>query len=265
MGWHVLPMDFIRELRAVFAEYIPAGGYHDRPIPQQRVAAGAGGHVDVSGHGEHVTALLQSKPGGDQRTALFRGLHHQHAAAQAADDAVAHGKCPLCSRLPRGKLAENAAIGFHIPEQGPVRPGIHDIRAAAKNAYGLRSGGQRPGHCQPIDAVGHAGHHNAAAFSNLIAHALCYRQSVGRSLPGAHHADDRRSIEIRELTLAVEHRGRVGDVFQPGGIGGILQGQDAQPLFPALLQYFFGSVQIFVQQSGFGFRAQFQIPQRFLV
>src|SRR3979409_1979405 len=48
--------------------------------------------LDTSRNAEHVTALLRSHAGRDQRAASLRGLDDDDTKAEPADDSIAHGK-----------------------------------------------------------------------------------------------------------------------------------------------------------------------------
>ena len=245
----VLPAQFVREHGLVFTEHLPAGADENGAVPKKGIASGAGGHVNVAGNYEYVPSLLGGQPGGNESTAAFGRFHHQHAITQAADDPVPLGKRPFCRRGSGGKLAQNAAVPLHVPEQGSIGGRIDDVRTAAQNPYGFTAGGESPGHGRTVNAKGKTRHHNAAAFADLIAQPFGGGEAVGRGLPGAYDANGGIGIKFRQPTLIIEHHRRVWDIFQPGRIPCVLIGQKVQLLPVADLQNFLGGSEVFVQQS----------------
>ena len=89
-----------------------------------------------------------------------------------------------------------------------------------------------------VDAIGHTRDHYAAAAGNLIAQLLGCIHTVSRSFPGAHHADQRRAVKVRQSSFIIENDRRVGNILQSCGIGRVLIGQNAQILPLAVPQDF---------------------------
>ena len=81
VGGRIVFVNLIREQRFVLAEDIPAMADRNCTLPKLCVATGAGGYVDIARHHEHIPALLQRLPGGDEGTAFCRCFRHQYAVA----------------------------------------------------------------------------------------------------------------------------------------------------------------------------------------
>ena len=86
-----------------------------RAILYESVAApiAPGGHA--AGHRQHVPALFEGRPGGDERPALLRGLDDDDRARKPADDAIPSGKVPRQRPAAWRKLADDAAAPLGWP------------------------------------------------------------------------------------------------------------------------------------------------------
>ena len=204
--------DLVRIQGLIFSHHIKAGGCQYGTVPQQGIAAGKAGHINVAGNRKHIPSLLRRLTGSNQCAAFLRRFHHQHTTAQTADDPVAFGKIVFNRRRTRWKLTQDTSVLLRIRKESLVGHGIYDIHTAAQHADHRLSGSQCPGHCHSVDTERHTRHHNAAAAADLIPHPLGCGQSVCRCLPGAHNADDGSGIPFRQAALVVEHHGRIGNI-----------------------------------------------------
>ena len=233
----------------IFAHHIPTRGNHNRPVPQQLVAALKRGQIDIPRNREHVSSLLRRLTGRNQRSALFRGLNDQDTVAHTADDPVSLGKCPSGWRISRREFADQPAILLHIPEQGSIGHGVNHIHAAAQHPY-RRTSCRKGSRCRhAIYSICHAGYHNTTAAGNLISHSLRRGQAIGRCFSCPHNRDCRTTFQIRNLSFIVQDRRRIGNIAQPAGIGCILESEYAQLFVTANLQNTLGLIQTLVTQS----------------
>ena len=185
---------------------------------------------------------------GNERAALFRCLHHNHAPAEAADDPVPSGEGPPGPRRSRRVLGKDAALSAGIRKQLPVGFGIYFINAAAQNADHGCSCRQRTVHCGAVYTHCHAGNHDPATGGNAVAHPPCSRAAVSGRMPGSHNADHGILIHVRQGSQNIQDHGRVEDAFQPGWVAAVLQTKDTHILLHALAQDFLFFGQIFIQQ-----------------
>ena len=196
-------MYFIRKQSLILFHHIPAMLGHNGALPQQAVAAGTTSGIHISRDGKHVPSLVQGQLRSDEGAAFGRGLHHHHAAGKAADDPVSPGKIPPIGRRAWRKLRHQAAPAGHIPVQIPVGAGVDHIEAVSQDPHHRLLRQKCPLHGQGIHTSCHAGHHQAAAFGNLVPHPAGRETAVSRGTPGPHHRHRRLCIKIRQSALII--------------------------------------------------------------
>ena len=196
-------MYFIRKQGLILFHDIPAMLGHNGALPQQAVTAGTASGIHVARDGKHVPPLVQGQLRRDERAAFGRGLHHHHAAGKAADDPVSPGKIPPIGRRARRKLRQQTPPAGHIPVQVPVGAGVDHIQAVSQDPHHRLLRQKRPLHGQGIHTPRQAGHHQAAAFGNLVPHPTGREAAVSRGAPGPHHCHRRLRIKIRQSTLII--------------------------------------------------------------
>ena len=109
---------------------------------------------------------------------------------------------------------------------------LAELREMGVGVYA--TGGETATHADSVDAISQSRHHNTAAPGNLVAHPLGNTKPIGGRMTGAHHGNHRISVKIRQTSLVIQHRRRIGNIFKTTGIGGIVIGTDMNPLFHTL-------------------------------
>ena len=126
----------------------------------------------------------------------------------------------------------------HITIEIAIGSWIRHIHAAAHDPYNLSAAGERALHGGGIDALGAAGHHRSAAFSQAKAQVHGLGQAIGGGAPRAHHGDGEIG-KVRQLAAIIEHQRRIFDGAQLLGIGRILHGEKRDPTIIAAPENFF--------------------------
>ena len=124
---------------------------------------------------------------------------------------------------------------YHIVKQAAVFLGIDYVHTAAQNAHHGISRAERSLHGHGVDAPRHAGNHDGAALSQLVADALGRAQAVGAGVSRPHYGHGRPSVKIRQPAPVVEQCRRVVNGTQSRRIGAVLIGQDVNVLAVAQL------------------------------
>ena len=104
-------------------------------LADQRMAAARLRRMDRAGNGEHLLALLGRQPGGDQRARLQRRLHHQRAARERRDDAVALREVLVERRRAERELAHDQAACRDAVRQVAVPGRVDAVQSRADHRH----------------------------------------------------------------------------------------------------------------------------------
>ena len=156
----------------------------------------------------------------------FAGFGNQRAAGYAADDAVAAGKVGGIGPRAQGKLADyGAPFGQDSLRQAPVFPGVHRIQSVAQHGNRPAAGIDRGPVGGGVNPHGQAADHHHAAPGQGGAQVGGNAASVVGGPPGADHRQG-CLIRVRAQDAAgVQHRRRIGRLFQATGVLGIVPGK----------------------------------------
>lgn len=139
------------------------------------------------------------------------------------------GRGRLCPR--RVFRKENAGSG-HVLIEIVAFIGVMHIQAVAHHADGHTAGAEGATGGRGIDPLCQTAHHHSTAGGQAEAQLFRTGDAVGRAVPGPHHRHAEQIVQQGQLALVIEQGGRIIDVFQPPGIGGVRKGQqlNVQPL-----------------------------------
>ena len=152
-----------------------------RPILDELVDSGRQGILDTARNAEDIAALFSGHAGGDQRAASLRGLDHDHAKAEPADDSIAHRKATGQGRC--------AGLGL-----GDDRPRLRD-RLRQLGMFGW------------VDAVETGRHHRHRRAASLEGTAMRGRVDATGQPTDDHHAELRKIPSQAACgTLAIRRR-----------------------------------------------------------
>ena len=87
--------------------------------------------MNRAGHGEYFPSLLERRARRDQRSRRERGLDHQRAERQPADDAIPSGKILSCGGKSERKLGHEQAAPGYFSRQRRASRRIDDVDARA--------------------------------------------------------------------------------------------------------------------------------------
>ena len=214
----------------VLAQHIPAvGDEARRAVRDQTVAAAAEWRVDRTGNGENIASLLKRGIRRDERAALFRRFDHDGREAQAADDAVSHGKMPRLGRRPGRILADERARGRDIAVQPFILRGIDNVQPVAEHGDGLSARAQRAAVRCAVHARRRAGDHDRALLAQAVGDLLRRFDAVGRGLARADHGDSDLLVDNGELAFDIKQARRLKDIAQAHRIVRVLHREKPQP------------------------------------
>ena len=94
----------------VFLQHVERRKYWLRAISDQPVGPGISGADDITGDGEHISALLQRTPRRDEGATFFSRLNHDRSAADAGQEPVADRKGRPAWQRTGWKFADNRAM-----------------------------------------------------------------------------------------------------------------------------------------------------------
>src|SRR5215469_2838812 len=163
-----------------------------------------------SWHREHLTALVQRPPRGDQRSAAVVRLDHQRSERQTTDDTIAPRKVlPLWS-CPWWKFRDERASRPDATRQAGVLSRVHTIESRAQYGYRAAPGGKRALMAGRVDAGRQTTGDDQPGPSQAAGHIPGNRAAQRRCLARPDHRKLRRR-QYRNLAEHIERRGRSWD------------------------------------------------------
>ncbi len=176
-------------------------------------------------HGEHLPPLLRRMAGGDERAALLRGLDHDRASREAADQPVAPRKVEGQRRRAARELAHERPVADDLLRQPRVPGGIDAVDAGAEHGDRAPARRERAAVRRGVDAGGETAHHRDAGTRELAPELLGHPPPVLARAPRADHGD-RQVVLGDERAAHGEDHGRVGDLAKPRRIGLVRPGHE---------------------------------------
>ncbi len=181
--------------------------------------------VDGARNREDVAPAFQRHARGDQRARLDGGLHHQRAAGDAGDQAVAareiEGERVRAQRVFAGDqaLLGNAASKAGMPGR------IDAIQAGADESDRAARAGQAAVVGRAVDAHGQAGNNGQPALTQKTSEFTRVVHALRGRAPAAHDGDARRRQQLDPAQREQQQR-RVGRLQQQNGVARIAQYDD---------------------------------------
>ena len=91
-------------------------------------------------HRHDLTALLESTPSRDERSAALGRLDHDDGQRQPADNAVSQRKMLRSRGCPGQQLADQRTVGRDRRCEGGMFSRVHDIRPRSQDGHGPAGG-----------------------------------------------------------------------------------------------------------------------------
>ena len=188
--------------------------------------------------------------GVDHGAAFQLGLEEQHPAAQAGDDPVPVGECALVGVALGEVLGDQGAapLGDGPPQVGALQQ-VGAVQVHRQHAHGPAPGGEGPFEGGAVHTLGLAADHHRVPGGQLVADALRRPNGALPGAAGAGDGDGRAAVQVRQLALYIQYRGRVRNIPQALGIFPALRGEDLPAHFQGVFQPGLGGVQGEVVQA----------------
>ena len=179
--------------------HVPGAGDADRaPFPDDLVTAGGKLRGHRPGHGHQRPVLVASVPGGVERAAAQRRLHHDGAAAERGDHPVADQEAVPGRQPARRPLADGRASLADGAEQVVVALRVVAVHAAGQHGDREAAGGDRATVRTAVDAEGATGDDRPALLGQGNRHVGADMRAVRGRRAGAH---DRHRTQAGEAQV----------------------------------------------------------------